>query len=175
MTQSSEQYAHTGGAQCPVCAHDELVGGLFYTDSGQALYDLRCPNCGSTWTARFALTGYLNLVEKPTEHQGLEIQRTLVISTAHLPVAHRRWLDGQTRPTLAAPHYRPTPILIVDAIGDYGWRICLEATGVEQYLGKHERDDALAVLLRYGQHHNCHWLALDRDGEEVDGLPTFED
>jgi len=111
----------------------------------------------------------------PDPDKGLEIQRTLVVSTMHLPMAHRRWLDGQTRPTLAAPHYRPTPTLIVDAIGDYGWRICLEATGVEQYLGKHEHDDALAVLLRFGQHHSCQWLALDRDGEEVDGLPTFED
>jgi hypothetical protein len=111
----------------------------------------------------------------PDPDAGLEIQRTLLLSTAHLPVAHRRWLDGQTRATMAAPHHRPAPTLIVDAIGEYGWRICLEFTAVEQYLDKHERDDALAVLLRLGQHHRCQWLALDRDGETVDGLPTFED
>jgi hypothetical protein len=121
----------------------------------------------------------------PDPDEGLEIQRTLVVSTAHLPVAHREWLDAQNRsstklPTLSLPTARnPAPhdfhvCLIVDAIGFYGWRICI-AEAVNRFATLVTEDDPLLALLRFAEAHRCDWLAIDRDGHVVAGLPTFED
>ena len=121
----------------------------------------------------------------PDPDAGLEIQRTLVASTAHLPRQFREWLDAQNRcdehvlwevPPLAidqSPDQEPLR-LIVDPIGDYGWRICV-TEGLDEYTKAVHSHDPLLALLRLAQKHHCQWLALDRDGDEVDGLPTFED
>jgi len=125
----------------------------------------------------------------PDPDAGLEIQRTLYISTAHLPVTHREWLDGQNRcnsklprqalPTACNPNYVFHHCLIVgpivDPISDYGWRICLAPGSTTEFIISHELDDPLAMLIRFAENRECDWLAIDRDGPIVPGLPTFED
>lgn len=120
----------------------------------------------------------------PDPDEGLEIQRTLVVSTKHLPQAHLDWLDGQSRcnsklptqalPTACNPNYVFHHCLIVDPIGDYGWRICLAPAG-NDFIISHELDDPLAMLIRFAENRDCDWLAIDRDGPIVSDLPTFED
>jgi len=121
----------------------------------------------------------------PDQDKGLEIQRTLMLSTAHLPVSHREWLDAENRcnqfclwkvlPTaLNQEEEAEDATLIVDPISDYGWRICV-TEAVEGFAAKVTSDDPLLNLLRFAEAHNCDWLAIDRDGDVVDGLPTFED
>lgn len=121
----------------------------------------------------------------PDQDKGLEIQRTLMLSTAHLPVSHREWLDAENRcnqfclwkvlPTaLNQEEEAEDSTLIVDPISDYGWRICV-TEAVEGFAAKVTSDDPLLNLLRFAEAHNCDWLAIDRDGDVVDGLPTFED
>lgn len=123
---------------------------------------------------------------EPDPNAGLEIQRMLVVSTGHLPRQFREWLNAQNRcnegvlwevPPLAIdqdPDQEPLR-LIVDPIEDYGWRVCVTEEGVDQYAEAVHSHDPLLALLRLAQKHNCQWLALDRDGDYVDGLATFED
>lgn len=116
----------------------------------------------------------------------LEIQRMLVVSTAHLPRQFREWLNAQNRcnegvlwevPPLAKNQNRDQePLrLIVDPIDDYGWRICVTEEGVNEYAEAVHSHDPLLALLRLAQKHHCQWLAVDRDGDELDGFSTFED
>lgn len=116
---------------------------------------------------------------------GLEIQRTLVLSTKHLPQAHLDWLSAENRcnefclwgtlPTALNPDEETgEATLIVDPISDYGWRICV-TEAVDNFAAKVTPNDSLLILLRFAEAHHCDWLAIDRDGPVIDGLQTFED
>lgn len=108
----------------------------------------------------------------------LEIQRTLVISTSHLPKHELFYLIDQVlHRTNQGERADNVCQLIVDAIGrDYGYRICLDKEATEDYLTDHPTNaDPLARLLRFAIEQGCDWLALDRDGNTVEGLPTYED
>jgi len=120
----------------------------------------------------------------PDPDKGLEIQRTLYLSTAHLPVVYHSWLNAQDRvnegvlwevpPTALADDDAETSSLIVDPVGEYGWRICI-TDSVDEFSARVPADDPLLALLRFAEAHNCDWLGIDRDGPIVPGLPTFED
>ena len=121
----------------------------------------------------------------PDPDAGLEIQRTLMVNTAHLPDLYLDWLQAQNRCNPAFPDiFLPTeidpeaceegPYLIVDSIGEYGWRICLTPESTELFLANHQLDDPLAGLLLFAEEHKCDWLGIDRDGPIVPSLPTFE-
>lgn len=122
----------------------------------------------------------------PDPDKGLEIQRMLMVSTRHLPEEHRDWLLYQSRCLPAMPDMSlsseldrsistPGPYLIVDPIGDYGYRVCVDSEAAAQFLDNHNMEDPLVVLIRFAQTHRCDWLAIDRDGPVVDGLATYED
>lgn len=117
--------------------------------------------------------------------EGLEIQRTLLVSTSHLPPLHRDWLDSQDRtstklPSMSLPSarnpnkYEFHVCLIVDPIGNYGWRICVTEART-MFESQVTPEDPLLNLLRLAEAHHCDWLAIDRDGPTIPGLPTFED
>jgi len=117
---------------------------------------------------------------------GLEIQRTLMLSTAHLPPLYLEWLQAQNRCNPAFPDLSlPTeidpeacevgPYLIVDPISEYGYRVCLAPESTKLFMANHELDDPLSTLMLFAEEHRCDWLAFDRDGPVVDGLATFEE
>lgn len=120
----------------------------------------------------------------PDPDKGLEIQRTLMLSTAHLPDLYLRWLNAQDRvnegvlwevpPTVIATDDAQTSSLIVDPVGEYGWRVCI-TDSVDEFSARVPADDPLLALLRFAEAHNCDWLGIDRDGSIVPGLPIFED
>ena len=120
----------------------------------------------------------------PAPAAELEIQRTLYLSTAHLPVVYHSWLNAQDRvnegvlwevpPTALADDDAEPSSLIVDPVGEYGWRICI-TDSVDEFSARVPADDPLLALLRFAETHHCDWLAIDRDGPIVPGLPTFED
>lgn len=105
----------------------------------------------------------------------LEIQRHLMVSSSHLPLSLRRFLDGQVRATLANPRQMLVPSLIVDPIGAFGWRICLDGDLIHNWLSKNSVEEPLSALIRLGLNNGCQWLAIDADGPVLHFLPTYED
>lgn len=121
----------------------------------------------------------------PDPDAGLEIQRMLMLGTAHLPQEYFDWLQIQNRCNPAFPDLSlPTeidpdacecgPYLVVDPISEYGYRICTSPETTELFLRNHRPEDPLAVLIRLAQAHNCDWVGVDRDGDTVDGLPVYD-
>lgn len=128
--------------------------------------------------AKFDEEGVLEEPELQTGLQPdeLEIQRHLVVSSCHLPFTLRRFLDGQVRASLAAPHLvMRVPTLIVDPIGAFGWRICLDGDLIHNWLSKNSVEEPLSALIRLGLNNGCQWLAIDADGPVLHFLPTYED
>lgn len=168
--------------------HGQNVIAVPYTNNAKAVYFLAGDTISMVVPSEVLAEGW-NPATQPQAadpDEGLEIQRTLVVSTAHLPRQFREWLNAQNRcnegvlwevPPLAInqnPDQEPLR-LIVDPIDDYGWRICVTEEGVNEYAKAVHGHDPLLELLRLAQKHDCQWLALDRDGDEVDGLSTFEE
>ena len=105
----------------------------------------------------------------------LEIQRHLMVSSSHLPLNLRRFLDGQVRATLANPRQMLVPSLIVDPIGEFGWRVCLDGDLIHNWLSKNSVEEPLSALIRLGLNNGCQWLAIDADGPVLPFLHTYED
>lgn len=108
---------------------------------------------------------------------GLEIERTLVLSTAHITEQWGNFLNDQLMHRTNQGQRADTPqLLVVDPIGKYGYRVCLTTDGALTMM----RDaigqaTSLAQVMRFARDQGCDWLALDRDGETVDGLPIYEE
>ena len=127
--------------------------------------------------AKFDEEGQLEEPELQTGLQPdqLEIQRHLMVSSSHLPLNLRRFLDGQVRATLANPRQMLVPSLIVDPIGAFGWRVCLDGDLIHNWLSKNSVEEPLSALIRLGLNNGCQWLAIDADGPVLPFLPTYED
>ena len=63
---TSEQYAKTGGVDCPACGESGGVDSYSNVkiDGGVAWQDCECSNCGASWTDQYKLVGYDGLVEQ---------------------------------------------------------------------------------------------------------------
>lgn len=107
----------------------------------------------------------------------LEIQRHLMVSSSHLPFTLRLFLDGQARESWkTSPHLvMRVPTLIVDPIGAFGWRVCLDGDLIHNWLSKNSVEEPLSALIRLGLNNGCQWLAIDADGPVLHFLPTYED
>ena len=46
------------GVHCPRCNGTDLYGGPVDIDNGEALQEITCTDCKSTWTDLYKLTGY---------------------------------------------------------------------------------------------------------------------
>ena len=63
---------------------------------------------------------------------------------------------------------------------DYGWWInvprieCLEEDGDLQQMKHDGYSDAFIRLMKMAAEHNCWWINLDSDGEDVEGLEQIE-
>lgn len=89
----------------------------------------------------------------------LEIDRTLVCSTSHLSEEDNQSLfDEETN-------------LIVYSLDEYGYMILARPVESDE---PREHSDNLESLLEFARKNDCDWLRLDRDAEQIEGLPTFE-
>lgn len=62
---SEKEYAGTGGTICPVCESGNIstASPLDY-DIGIAWQDVKCDDCGASWTDEYKLIGYSNLEKR---------------------------------------------------------------------------------------------------------------
>lgn len=101
----------------------------------------------------------------------LEIQRTLVVSTAHVTKVHMNLLTQANRQTGGFRY----PDLIVDSVGlgaGYGVRLVASSEAVNQCVIC--RMPEVAALVQLALNNQCCWLQLDRDGPKVEGYPEYE-
>ena len=94
-----------------------------------------------------------------------EIEKTLVLSTAHIPEHEGDLLEAAGNPE----DYSAKVQHSVDNYG-YGWRIYVPAANdYDHDLDAVPYTRKLVVLARKLK---CQWLKLDQDGDERDDLPT---
>ena len=98
----------------------------------------------------------------------LEIDQTLVLSTAHVSPATRAALDagGADDSDNTVPLTLPWQ--------DYGWIVWVDADWARLTAPTDARAD-LAAVLGLARDNGCQWVRLDCDGPIVAGLPTYED
>ena len=87
----------------------------------------------------------------------LEINKELVVSTAHVPESTAKLL-----------RYDDCPFAVY--ITEYSWRIHVSEGALV-----HEWDDhpEMKSLGKLAQENGCKWLVLDQDGDIYDELPSF--
>ncbi len=68
--------------------------------------------------------------KEAVEREGLEIQQHLVISSAHISDRAAKYLNEQAR----VKDDPGIPLLIVDKVAEYGWRICLDEESTAEFL-----------------------------------------
>jgi hypothetical protein len=94
----------------------------------------------------------------------------LDLSTAHVSVPSRGWLDEQSAISLA---YRSVsderPVATIAGFG-YGW--FLTANPPDGALEAMPED--ISRLLEYARSHNCDYVVIDRDADTLEELPAFE-
>lgn len=93
-----------------------------------------------------------------------EIHKMLVMSTAHVSEETAKLIDeAYDRKHAWAPAFARAE----------GW---LFYVGDENPVVKHGLDypEEFAALFSFAMEQGCTWLMLDRDGDTVDNLPTFE-
>lgn len=61
MAMTNDEYLTKGGNNCPKCNSENLSGDDFSTDSGYALQDVSCDDCGVEWKEFYHLAGYDSL------------------------------------------------------------------------------------------------------------------
>lgn len=85
------------------------------------------------------------------------IQKLLDISTAHILESTAQWLNNTPGDLILYPK------------AEYGWFIY---TGSEEF--PEDTPEELANAIIYAESLGCHWLVLDRDGEIINELPSFD-
>lgn len=90
----------------------------------------------------------------------LEIDRTLVCSTAHLTEE-----DCQD-------FFHETTDLVVYEMGEYGWMVM--ARPIDRELTDERHSDNLERLLAFAREHECDWIRFDCDADTIEGFPVFE-
>lgn len=93
----------------------------------------------------------------------LEIHKMLVISTAHVSLETKELLEG-------AEFIDAAEVPLTLTWGDYGWLIYAEAEPEEE----NGFPDDLQRCMDFSKKHDCPWLRLDCDGDQVDGLEHFD-
>lgn len=100
-----------------------------------------------------------------TRKHALEIDRVLVLSTAHLPES-------------VATGIEPRMDRVASMTGEYGWLVYVGNEAFEpEYLELNDLLEAKEVLLKlceFARKQKCDYLLFDRDGDTVGEFPTFE-
>lgn len=87
-----------------------------------------------------------------------EIERSLVLSTAHI---------SEATAALLGDHSEAEDFNVVVYAVEYGWLVWADSA---DFAGAPE----LSALLKLAREQGCKWIRFDQDGEVVEGLPTFE-
>ena len=87
----------------------------------------------------------------------MEINRELVLSTAHVPNTTGIFLDEKVDWNYSTD--------------DCNWRLHVNCVLLRDEINFHAE---LKNLLKLAASHNCKWLVLDSDGDEIESYPTFE-
>jgi hypothetical protein len=99
----------------------------------------------------------------PIHSDGLEFEKVLVLSTAHIPLELRDRLErGRESGIICDPY-------------DYGWRVWVPGPDYWHDTEDHDYPPELVAILAFAQSHGCGWVRFDSDGSEIDGFPSFED
>lgn len=89
------------------------------------------------------------------------IAKVLTLSTAHV--------TETTAKKLARYAETDSEMPVAYDLETYGWLV---------YTGDMSNEttwpDDLRTIVAFARNHSCLWIKLDRDGETVDGLPTYE-
>lgn len=88
---------------------------------------------------------------------GARVDRVLVASTAHIP---------DLTEDLSPWHWGKYGDLGITWIWAYEEDCCIEGNPMPEWL--------LNLCIAARQQHDCNWVLLDADGDEVPGLPTYE-
>lgn len=85
----------------------------------------------------------------------------LELSTGHVSETTAKWLDKAI-----------TAQGIAGALWEYGWFVyCVdENSGTDEYVYP---DDLWGVMC-FARKHGFYWVRFDRDGDCIDGLPTYD-
>lgn len=94
----------------------------------------------------------------------LEITKMLTLSTGHIDIDSADYLDSKDNS------------LVVYNKGhkgeEYGWFICICTSTIEEDL--EDVPEPLENVIRFAISLDCAWLCLDRDGDFISYLPTYE-
>lgn len=87
----------------------------------------------------------------------LEIQKVLLATTGHVTEEERDILNanGYSR-------------------GEYGWLIFINPNADPSVSEIEEPSEGLAGAMRVAKENGCRYLLLDRDAQELEGLPVYE-
>jgi hypothetical protein len=97
----------------------------------------------------------------------MEIEKMLTVSVAHITQETAKRLDAATNETSGVVEY-----LVAYRKNDYGWFVYADEDYVRQF--KRDIPADLYALMMLAAKNDCTWLCLDCDGDEVDGLPTYD-
>lgn len=59
LPMTSKQYAQMGGARCPFCGNEDIVGSSFNWEAEYLYQDLTCNVCLEDWADEYRLVGYI--------------------------------------------------------------------------------------------------------------------
>jgi hypothetical protein len=96
-----------------------------------------------------------------------EICKMLTLSTAHVSQETAALLDGRQT------HY-VAEVPVTFAKGDYGWFVHVPDPRDSDPEEEQNWAPDLAACIAFARGLGCDWLCLDRDGETVGDLPTYE-
>jgi len=102
----------------------------------------------------------------------MEAKKSILdISTGHVTLPSREWLDAQA---VISAAYRDeakdeAPISTIAGFG-YGW--FLTANPSESALKRMPED--VKAILAYARSRRCAYVVLDRDADAIDELPSYE-
>ena len=85
------------------------------------------------------------------------IQQILDISTAHVLQSTAEWINNTPGDLILYPK------------GEYGWFIYTQSEELPE-----DTPVELVEAIEYAKSIGCDWLVLDRDGETIDNLPSFD-
>jgi len=97
------------------------------------------------------------------------IRHFLNISTGHIPKADNDRLQALDRES------HDFPVRVIHH--EIGWFINCpsdSARETDAELRQRGMSDAFLGIMRLARQHDCWWINLHGDGEDVEGLPTFE-
>lgn len=113
---------------------------------------------------------YLLTVHESNVRTDLEISRALICSTAHITASDDDLFDK------ASQFIIPSSPILCDSF-PYGYWIYVNPSPTAFYfhqLVAFGYSLALVALLKLAHDNNCLWIKLDRDGDIIPGLETFE-